>query len=106
MANEVHQHPDNLVYVRTAAKTYGDTTAHFQTDFGVTLPALPSGANERIYTVGARHAIQGGGTVIAGGPLPWPQGDQIIANLDAGLAAQAARVAATPPPVIEGKKEG
>jgi len=89
---EFHQHPDNLIYVRgEAGKYYGDKSENFAIDFGVTPPALVDGADEHIYTQGRRHCFMGEGNVIAGGPVPWPEGDAIIANIDAGLAAQTTR---------------
>lgn len=92
----VQQTPDGLVFVRDGTKVYGDTTANFNADFGETAPALPAGANDRVYEVGVRHPIMGGGDIIAGGPIPWDVGDRWIANIDAGIAAQAAR----PPAVL------
>lgn len=91
---EFHQHPDGLVYVRTANGTYMDTRDNFVADFGVELHPLPDGADDHIYTQSKRHAFMGGGNVIDGGPMPWPEGDAIIAAVAIGLAAQAARAAA------------
>lgn len=92
----VQQTPDGLIYVRDGTKVYGDTTANFTLDFGETPPTLPANANDRVYEVGVRHPIMGGGDIIAGGPIPWDVGDRWINNIDAGLAAQAAR----PPPEV------
>jgi hypothetical protein len=97
---ELHQHPDGYVFVRTAAGNYADSVDNFALDAEVTLPALPSGADERIYSQGQRHAVTGGGGIIEGGPMPWPLGDQIIASVSALLAAKAAREA-PPPPTLE-----
>src|SRR4051794_17777583 len=91
MNAEVHQHPDGLVCVRTALGTYIDTPENFAVDFGATLPAMPEGADDHIYTQGKRHAFMGDGNIVAGGPMPWPDGDRIIAEVGAGLARQAAR---------------
>jgi hypothetical protein len=88
---EFHQHPDNWVYVRTAGGIYADRPDNFVADFGVELPPLPDGANERIYTQQRRHALMGDGNVVAGGDLPWPLGDAIIARIAEGLEAQRAR---------------
>ena len=88
---ELHQHPDNWVYVRTPDAIYMDRPEKFEADFGVTLPPLPDGADERIYTQGRRHAIMGDGNIIAGGDMPWALGDTIIASVGAGLRAQLAR---------------
>jgi hypothetical protein len=83
-----------LVYVRTSHGTYADTTANFSADSGKTLPDLPAGANERLYVQGRKHPLMGDGNVVDGGPLPWALGDQIIASVDALIAAQATRRAA------------
>lgn len=102
---EIHQHPDGLIYVRADDATYVDSGANFALDFGVSLSALPDGADDHIYTQGKRHAFMGDGNVIEGGPMPWEQGDRIIENVGKALAAQEARqalmaaevAAATPP---------
>jgi hypothetical protein len=92
MQNEVHQHPDGLIFVRSSdGGVYFDTLDHFQTDYGVTLPPLSEGADERIYAQGVRHAIIGGGSVLDGGDMPWVLGDQIIANVASGILAKKAR---------------
>jgi hypothetical protein len=89
--NEVHQHPDRHVIVRAGGRVYIDTPENFALDFAIALPPLPAGANEQIYTQGKRNAFMGDGNVIDGGPMPWDEGDRIIANVSAGLAKQAAR---------------
>lgn len=88
---DFHQHPDGLIYVRTTAATYSDTPENFELDFGVSLQPMPHGADEHIYTQGKRHCFMGDGDVIDGGPMPWPEGDKIIADVANGLAAQLAR---------------
>lgn len=88
---EFHQHPDNLIYVRTPGASYVDRPENFARDFGVDLPSLPEGADERIYTQGRRHALMGGGNIIVGGEMPWPFGDAIISGVMEGLTAQQAR---------------
>jgi len=87
----INQSPDGTVSVASGQKRYIDTLANFQADFAVTLPAIPSGGNNRIYEKDVRHPIIYRGNVVDGGPVPWSMGDTIIANIDAGLAAQAAR---------------
>lgn len=89
--NEIHQHPDGLIYVRAPGAVYMDSAANFEADFGAGLPAFPPGADEHIYTQGRRHCFMGGGNVIDGGPLPWPDGDAILARLAAAIAAQQRR---------------
>src|SRR5438309_12077229 len=91
MNAEVHQHPDGLVCVRTPLGTCIDTPENFAADFGATLPTMPDGADDHIYTQGKRHAFMGDGNVVAGGPMPWPDGDRIIGKIKLALTAQAAR---------------
>ena len=94
----VHHHPDGYVIVRQDATTaYTDTLEHLEADFGVTFPLLPEGAIERIYHQGTRHTIAAEGNVIGGDEMPWPLGDQLIANIQTGLDAKAVRDAATQP---------
>jgi hypothetical protein len=92
--NEIHQHPDGHVYVRTDRGTYADAAANFALDSGKTLPTMPAGADDHIYTQGKRHCFMGDGNVIAGGPMPWPEGDAIIASISVLLTTQAKRIAA------------
>ena len=96
----VHEQPEGRVVSRQpGGATYNDTRENFLADFGVTLPALPAGADERIYIPGERHTLQGGGNVIEGGPMPWPLGDQIIQGVDEALILKNARD--NPPPTQE-----
>lgn len=97
-AAEFHRHPDGYVYVRAADGTeYIDDNVNFVRDFSETLPPLPDGADDHIYTQGRRHAYMGDGNIIEGGPMPWDQGDRIIASVTDALAAQATRREAEPP---------
>lgn len=97
--NEFHQHPDGFIYVRTDAGTYADTVVNFLADAGLSaLPPLPAGADDHIYRQGKRHAYMGDGTVIAGGPMPWPEGDTIIARYSQLKLAQMNRQPPPPPP--------
>lgn len=92
--NTVHQHPDGYVVVRSGSTTYKDTLSYFTSDFGISLPALPAGVNERIYDQGTRHTLAGSsakGAQVTGDVMPWPLGDQAIAGIAAALAKQAAR---------------
>jgi hypothetical protein len=98
----VQQNADGMIFVRTPGGTYMDTIANFQLDFNDTVSPLPQGANDRVYDQGVRHAISNNFTIIAAGHMPWPQGDAWIANISAGLSAQAARIAAKPKPPIPG----
>ena len=95
MRTEVHQHPDGLVFVRTPDVTYADTPANVVLDFGITLPALPAGVDDRIYAPGVRHALMNSDTgVVGGGPMPWDVGDALIANVVQAFAKQKVRIEA------------
>jgi hypothetical protein len=93
MANQIHQHPDGTLHVRTQAGAYVDSLANFAGDYGAPFPALDAGLTERIYDQGVRHAVMNGHDVVGGGPMPWPEGDIIIASIDRLIAAQEARFA-------------
>jgi hypothetical protein len=54
---------------------------------------LDAGLSERIYDQGVRHAVMNGHDVVGGGPMPWPEGDTIIASIGRLIAAQEARFA-------------
>ena len=67
---------------------YIDTAANFVRDGGPQPEVLPFESDERIYTQGQRHALMKKNNVIGGGPLPWPDGDAIIANAPSYIAAK------------------
>ncbi len=93
MANQVHQHPDGTIHVRTQAGAYADSLENFAGDYGAPFPALDAGLTERIYDQGVRHAVINGHDVVGGGPMPWPEGDAIIASIGRLIAAQEVRLA-------------
>ena len=102
---QLHQHPDGKIFVRADGQVYVDTPAYFTSDFGITLPPLPAGIDERIYDQGVRHTLAGTnihGAHVTGDVMPWPLGDQAIAVIAAALAKQTARK--TPP--VSGTLEG
>ena len=71
---------------------YRDTLANFALDYGNAAPALVHPKSHRVYIQGVRHsshAEEHGQTY--GGPLPWPEGDAIIAALPTLLTKQTAR---------------
>jgi hypothetical protein len=95
MIAEVH-HQIDRVWVRTDAGLYHDTPENFHLDcvsvgIGEVLPELPDGAIERIYQQGVRHAIQDGISVVGGGEIRWPLGDEIIERISKLLSAQETR---------------
>jgi hypothetical protein len=93
MANQVHQHPDGMIHVRTQAGAYANSLENFADDYGAPFPALDAGLTERIYDQGVRHAVMNGHDVVGGGPMPWPEGDAIIASIGRLIAAQEVRFA-------------
>lgn len=84
----LHQHPEGMIFVRTEHGHYGETPNNFKADHGAALPPLPKGITERIYEPGKRHALVRGTDVVDGGPMPWPEGDAIIAKGKDLLARQ------------------
>lgn len=93
----VQQTVNGLVVRVSDTKAYMDYNANFALDYVEPVPAFPAGATDRTYVQGVRHAITDTVTIIAGGPMPWTDGDRYIANIDMALANQAARRAAEPP---------
>lgn len=87
----LHQHPEGLIFVRTHAGTYGDTRDNFRADYGHDLPALPKGITERIYEPGVRHALVANNSVVDGGPMPWSEGDAVLARFADLIAKKTAR---------------
>jgi hypothetical protein len=92
---QFHQHPDGLIYIRVSSKQfYMDTPANFVLDFGQPIPALPAGANERLYIQGKSHALLNREGLVAGGEMPWKYGDVAIYGLQQILQRQKDRKAA------------
>ncbi|PWT92084.1 MAG: hypothetical protein C5B54_04115 [Acidobacteria bacterium] len=86
----VHQIGDEI-WVRDNDQHYGESLKIFSLDYGRAAPSLPKGITQRIYEPGIRHALQSGNVVIAGGPLPWPEGDAILQKVDKLFTAKRAR---------------
>jgi hypothetical protein len=80
MARQLHQHPEGHVIVRTEEGTYLASRQQFAEDSPDPLPLLPEGITERIYEPGVRHALMRGNDVVDGGPMPWPEGDKVLAS--------------------------
>lgn len=87
----LHQHSDGTIWVRGNEGHYGEKPEVFEKDHGKKLPALPPGITERIYEPGVRHALNRGNNTVDGGPMPWPEGDAVIAKLNTLLQRQVAR---------------
>jgi len=80
---QVHQMLD-MIWVRTAdGRHYGETPENFALDMGKPCPALPEGIADRQYEPDVRHTLKIGTDVVDGGPMPWPEGDEILARADA-----------------------
>lgn len=88
---QVHQHPDGHHIVRVDDKVYIDTAENFKDDFGVQLPTMPIGIDERIYHQGVRHALMTKNSVVDGGPMPWPFGDNLFNKINSALNKQKKR---------------
>jgi hypothetical protein len=89
--NMVQYHPDGWIIVNAGNRYYRDTPENVYKDYGVTVEALPQSVTDSIYEPGKRHAFNANGDTIAGGPMPWPFGDELIARIGEGLAAQKTR---------------
>lgn len=88
--NHIHQHPSGRIYLRTERGIYMATPAEFEQDYGSPFPVLPDGFTERYYRPSEKHNVQNARGV-EGQPMPWPEGDAILAAIDDLLAKQAAR---------------
>lgn len=86
----IHQHPDGVIYLRTDRGIYMATPTEFEQDYGSPFPALPDGFTERYYRPGEKHNVQNARGV-EGQPMPWSEGDAILAAIDDLLAKQTAR---------------
>ena len=93
--SQYHYHPDGVILVRANGGQYTDTLANFELDYGGPAPVLPEGIAEVIYDDGGRHALLDiMGNQRGTGPIPYFEGDAIIAAYDFLTAAKEARVAA------------
>jgi hypothetical protein len=87
----LHHHASGRINIRTRHYFYGETLENYAADGGPLLPPLPNTITERLYEPGVRHALIRDDDVVDGGPMPWPEGDQIIASVVRLFDAQAAR---------------
>lgn len=93
--SEFHQHPDNLIFVRTDEGIYLDSLYNFLLDYGGEFPVLPPG-NERYYIPGKAHFINGNPA-----PLEWAHGDAVILAYADLIDAQNQRNTPPPPSLAE-----
>ena len=89
----VHQFKGTMG-VGSVDKMYRDTNANFSIDAKQSAPELPGGIDERLYEPDVRHALIANHHVVAGGPMPLPEGDAILKTADALINAQRDRLAA------------
>jgi hypothetical protein len=82
-----HQLRDGTIRIRTDQDTYNMSQEDFAANFGP-VPELPAGIDERTYEPGKRHPLSVNSSVMDGGPMPWPEGDDIIARADAVMQAK------------------
>ena len=94
MQNSVH-HFDGWVSVWAAdPNPYRVTETQFALDYGDPILPMPDGIAQRFYRQGLSHALMdAAGNVVSGGPMPWPEGDDIIAAYSQLTGKVAARTA-------------
>lgn len=79
------------VGVYDGTDAYVDTLEHFEADMGGPAPALPASITHRVYQPDIRHALNINDSTVDGGPMPWPEGDAIIAAIATLITNKAAR---------------
>jgi len=87
----VHQISDGTIWLRTDQGNYGGTPEEIKAECGKELPPLPEGITERVYEPGIRHALSANNSVVDGGPMPWPEGDDMLASYSELAAKRAKR---------------
>ena len=87
----LHQLADGSVIVEVEGGSYRADLATFRREHGEDFPPQPEGATERLYEPGVRHVIKQGTNVVDGGPMPWPEGDAILAQTGRLLRRQDTR---------------
>ena len=75
----LQQLPDSVIIFNDDG-SYGADRAQFEVDHGKPLPPLPDGITARVYEPGVYHALKSGDSVVDGGPMPWPEGDELLAK--------------------------
>jgi hypothetical protein len=87
---QVNHNPEGVV-VRTEKEIYSDSFVNFAKDYGKPFPPLAGDFTQRLYEPDVRHALLVGNDVIDGGPMPWEEGDEILASIDSLIIAQGIR---------------
>jgi hypothetical protein len=91
MPGRVHQMA-NHIGIFQGDVSYVDTPENFAIDRAAPPPLLDENLTERLYDQELRHALIVNHDVVDGGPMPWPEGDELISQLPALRAKQALRV--------------
>jgi hypothetical protein len=91
MKPAVHLHPDGFMRVCNTQKQYLEERHKFRDDWQHDPPPFPGGMTEVIYEPGVRHAYVKDNNVVAGGPMPWPEGDDLIARVEQAAQRAEAR---------------
>lgn len=91
MPTTIHHHDGMVAVWQTNADRYRENENQFAQDYGSPFPPLPDGVTERIYQQNVRHALIANNSVVDGGPMPWPEGDDIADALPQLLGKVQAR---------------
>lgn len=92
MKTAVHLMTDGSVRVNDGYTQYLGTAAEFALDWGESAPSRPTDIDEIIYEPHVRHAYcKTDFGVVDGGPMPWPDADQLIPGTADAVAKQEAR---------------
>ena len=94
----IHADDQIIIQHKSAGKIYIDSAANYALDAGTTPPAVPPGFIHRFYDADSLRqlAADGESEEILSFGVHVPEFDEMIANLDTLLAAQAAREAVPP----------
>jgi len=87
---------DGGVLIRSGGNEYQDSAANYALDAGADFPSLPLGDIGRAYIPGERHKTTNGKKATQY-PLPWKEGDDILAALNDIIASKVIRLT---PPVV------
>jgi hypothetical protein len=74
-----HNAEKDFINVKSGEFHYAGPREQYDFDGGIDFPPLPPGITERLYEPGVRHALIRGTDVVDGGPMPWPEGDAVLA---------------------------
>ena len=90
---------DGAILIRSGDNIYQDTAGNYALDAEEDFPPLPQGDIGRTYIPGERHKTTTGGKATQH-PIPWLEGDAILATLASLIAAKVIRTTPPPPPIL------